>query len=73
MWGDMYPKTMSMLIAYWTRIACGNRHRDFLFCPRGGASDMSVDKLRPEANLLSALMIVGAGLPMAVAIIWVCS
>jgi hypothetical protein len=39
---------------------------------------MSVDELRPEANLLSAftLMIVGAfgaGLPMAVAIIWVCS
>jgi hypothetical protein len=39
---------------------------------------MSVDKLRPEANLLSAfaLTIFGAlagGLPMAVAIIWVCS
>jgi hypothetical protein len=61
----------------------GSRHRirlggDLLFCPRGGASDMSVDKLRPEANLLSAFtfMIVGAfagGLPMAVAIIWVCS
>ncbi len=39
---------------------------------------MSVDNLRPEVNLLSAftLMIVGAlatGLPMALAIIWVCS
>jgi len=39
---------------------------------------MSVDTLRPEVNLLSAftLAIVGAfamGLPMAVAIIWVCS
>ena len=39
---------------------------------------MSVDNLRPEVNLLSAftLMIVGAfvvGLPMAIAIIWVCS
>jgi len=39
---------------------------------------MSVGKMRPEANLLSAfaLSIVGAlaaGLPMALAIIWVCS
>lgn len=39
---------------------------------------MSVDYLRPELNLLSAftLAIGGAfamGLPMAVAIIWVCS
>jgi hypothetical protein len=39
---------------------------------------MSIDNERPEANLLSAftLTIVGAfatGLPMAVAIIWVCS
>jgi hypothetical protein len=39
---------------------------------------MSVDKVRPEANLLSAftLTIVGAfaaGLSMALAIIWVCS
>jgi hypothetical protein len=39
---------------------------------------MSIDNVRPEANLLSAftLMIVGAfaaGLPMAIAIIWVCS
>jgi len=39
---------------------------------------MSVDNVRPEANPLFAftLMIVGAfaaGLPMAVAIIWVCS
>jgi hypothetical protein len=46
--------------------------------PRGGVSDMSIDNVRPEANLLSAftLTIVGAfaaGLPMAVAIIWVCS
>jgi len=49
-----------------------------LFHFRGGASSMSVDNLRPEVNLLSAftLMIVGAlatGLPMALAIIWVCS
>jgi hypothetical protein len=39
---------------------------------------MPVDKLRPEANLLSAFTftIVGAfaaGLPMAVAIVWICS
>jgi hypothetical protein len=39
---------------------------------------MSLDNARPEANPLFAftLMIVGAfaaGLPMAVAIIWVCS
>ncbi len=39
---------------------------------------MSVDNVRPETNPLFAfpLMIVGAfaaGLPMAVAIIWVCS
>jgi hypothetical protein len=43
-----------------------------------GASDMSVDNVRPEANLLSAftLTILGAfaaGLPIALAIIWVCS
>jgi hypothetical protein len=46
--------------------------------PRDGASDMSVDNVRPEANPLFAftLIIVGAftaGLPMALAIIWVCS
>jgi len=39
---------------------------------------MSVDNVRPEANPLFAftLMIVGAfiaGLPMAVAIVWICS
>jgi hypothetical protein len=39
---------------------------------------MSIDNVRPEINLLSAftLTIAGAvvaGLPMAVAIIWVCS
>jgi hypothetical protein len=39
---------------------------------------MSIGNVRPEANLLSAftLTIIGAlaaGLPMAVAIIWVCS
>jgi len=43
-----------------------------------GVSGMSIDNVRPEPNLLSAftLTIVGAfavGLPMAVAIIWVCS
>jgi hypothetical protein len=39
---------------------------------------MSLDNVRPEANLLSAftLTIAGAlaaGLPMALAIIWICS
>ncbi len=39
---------------------------------------MALDKLRPEPNLLSefTLTIVGTfviGLPMAVAIIWICS
>jgi hypothetical protein len=39
---------------------------------------MSVDKPRPEANLLSAFTwtiaaAFAAGLPMAVAIVWVCS
>jgi hypothetical protein len=52
--------------------------RGFPVYPRGGVSDMSVDNVRPEANPLFAftLMIVGAfaaGLPIAVAIIWVCS
>jgi hypothetical protein len=46
--------------------------------PSGGVSDMSVDNVRPEVNLLFAftLTIAGAiavGLPMAIAIIWVCS
>jgi len=50
----------------------------FPIYPRGGVSDMSLDNVRPEANLLSAftLTIFGAfaaGLPMAVAIVWVCS
>jgi hypothetical protein len=44
----------------------------------GGVSDMSVDNVRSEANPLFAftLIIVGAftaGLPLAVAIIWICS
>jgi hypothetical protein len=39
---------------------------------------MSIDELRPEANLFAAftLTIVGAfatGLPIAVAIVWICS
>jgi hypothetical protein len=65
------------------RVASENRHRirkvaGFSIYPRGGVSDMSIDNVRPEANLLSAftLTIAGAfaaGLPMAVAIIWVCS
>jgi len=68
---------------FWTRVASGNLHRirpgdGFSIYPRGGVSDMSLDNVRPEANLLSAftLTIFGAfaaGLPMAVAIIWVCS
>ena len=46
--------------------------------PTGGVRSMSVDNLRPAANLLSAftLAIGGAfamGLPMAVAIILICS
>ena len=57
-----------------------NRHRFVpvaVFFPQGDKS-MSLDNVRPEVNLLSAftLMIVGAfaaGLPMALAIIWVCS
>jgi hypothetical protein len=45
---------------------------------RNGVSDMSVDHVRPEVNLLFAftLTIAGAiavGLPMAVAIIWICA
>jgi hypothetical protein len=45
---------------------------------RWGNAEMSMDKARTEVNLLSAfaLTIVGAfaaGLPMALAIIWVCS
>jgi len=68
---------------FWTRVASGNHHRiraggGFSIYPRGGVSDMSLDNVRPEANLLSAftLTIFGAfaaGLPMAVAIVWVCS
>ena len=39
---------------------------------------MSIDQLRPEANLFAAftLTVVGAfaaGLPMAAAIVWICS
>ena len=50
----------------------------FSIYPRGGVSDMSIDNVRSEPNPLFAftLMIVGAfvvGLPMAIAIIWVCS
>jgi hypothetical protein len=46
--------------------------------PRDGASDMPAGNVRPQANLLFAfaLAIAGAfivGLPMAVAIIWICS
>jgi hypothetical protein len=46
--------------------------------PSGGVRDMSVDNVRPAINLLFAftLTIIGAiavGLPMAIAIIWVCS
>jgi hypothetical protein len=50
----------------------------FSIDPRDGASEMSVDNVGPEANPLFAftLVIVGAftaGLPMALAIIWICS
>ena len=46
--------------------------------PRSGVSDMSIDNVRSEPTPLFAItmMILGAfaaGLPMAVAIIWVCS
>jgi hypothetical protein len=60
-----------------------DRHRiwsdaDLSIYPSGGVSDMSVDNVRSEANPLFAftLIIVGAftaGLPLAVAIIWICS
>jgi hypothetical protein len=63
--------------------ASWSRHRihpcgGFSIDPRGGVSDMSLDNVRPEANLVFAftVTIVGAfaaGLPMALAIIWVCS
>ena len=58
-----------------------NRHRfvpvAVFYFPSGDKS-MSLESVRPDVNLLSAftLMIVGAfaaGLPMALAIIWVCS
>ena len=59
------------------------RHRirpggGFSIYPRSGVSDMSIDNVRSEPNPLFAftLMIAGAlaaGLPMAIAIIWVCS
>jgi hypothetical protein len=50
----------------------------FWIYPGDGASDMQAGNLRPEANPLFAftLAIAGAfivGLPMAVAIIWICS
>jgi hypothetical protein len=50
----------------------------FSIGPRDGASDMSADNVRPEANPLFAftLVVVSAftmGLPMPVAIIWICS
>jgi hypothetical protein len=50
----------------------------FWIYPCDGVSDMSADNVRPEANPLFAftLAIAGAfivGLPMAVAIIWICS
>jgi hypothetical protein len=43
-----------------------------------GVSDMLVDNVRPEANLLFAFTLtiagtIAVGLPMAIAIIWVCS
>jgi len=43
-----------------------------------GVSDMSVDNVRPEVNLLFSVTVtiasaIGIGLPMAIAIIWVCS
>jgi hypothetical protein len=46
--------------------------------PNGGVSDMSVDNVRPEVNPLFAFALtiasaIGIALPMAIAIIWVCS
>jgi hypothetical protein len=49
------------------------------FClPRNGENGMSQERLRPEVNLLTefSLVVAGAfvlGLPMALAIIWICS
>jgi hypothetical protein len=61
-----------------TKLDEPTRGLGFPIYPHGGVSDMSVVNVRPEANPLFAftLMIVGAfaaGMPMAVAIIWVCS
>jgi hypothetical protein len=65
------------------RERAGTRHRirlgsGFSIYPCRGVSDMSIDNLRPEVNLLSAFTLTigtafGIGLPMALAIIWVCS
>ena len=51
---------------------------DFSIYARSGVSDMSVDNVRPEVNPLFAFTLTivsafAAGLPMAVAIIWICS
>ena len=71
-------------LTFWTCVRVGPRHRihlgsgRFSIYPRRGVRDMSIDNVRPEVNLLSAFtMTIGAafgiGLPMALAIIWVCS
>jgi hypothetical protein len=46
--------------------------------PSSGVSDMSVDNVRPQENLLFAFTLtiagtIALGLPMTIAIIWVCS
>jgi hypothetical protein len=46
--------------------------------PSSGVSDMSVDNVRPQENLLFAFTLtiagtIAVGLPMTIAIIWVCS
>jgi hypothetical protein len=71
-------------LAFWTGVgAYWNRHRirlggGFSIYPRLGGSDMSTDNVRPGVNLLSAFTLTvgaafGIGLPMALAIIWICS
>ena len=51
---------------------------EILIYPSDEVSDMSIDNVRPEENLIVSftLAIAGAlaaGLPMALAIIWICS
>jgi hypothetical protein len=67
----------------YSRASCGTVNAfvpvvGILISPSSGVSDMSVDNVRPEANLLFAFTLtiagtIAIGLPMTIAIIWVCS